>query len=109
MKSFLLILYLIFIFFFAYGCGIVSAWLCEWRRNTVYKKMRHEIILLEDVQMSGAVLRIKTYKIMEDYRRRALGIEKVQQFILEKWLFVKKSSLKNPSPHRNVAKACIAR
>ena len=53
--------------------------------------------MLENWQMSGAVMHVRSYKIKEDYRRKIMNIEEAQKLIIEKMLRMKKCSLKNNS------------
>ena len=60
--------------------------------------MQKEIKILENSKSSMAVLHIKKYKIVQDYRTRISKVEKVQKFVMEKILLI-------PAPklfaHRN--------
>ena len=100
MQIFVIIEYILGITFFVYFSGVVSIWICEFRMNILCKKMRQKIHLLERFNMSKAVFYAKMYKISEDHRKDILGIERVQQFILENVLMLRKSSLKI-YPHAN--------
>ena len=93
----LAIIILIYIVAFAallYCSGLGLVWLFEFRKKSLYQEMRKQVQVLENLRLSMAMLHVKMYKISEDYRRRNAELEKMQQFILEKWLFIKKSTLK---------------
>lgn len=91
------LIYLALLFLTAFCVGMVSVWICEWRINVLYKKMRQKIKTLESLRISGALLYTKIYKIKEDYNRRILNIEKIQKLISEKIKICRESSLKNNS------------
>ena len=91
------LIYIVLLFLAAFCVGMISVWICEWRINVLYKKMRRKIKTLESLQISGALLYTKTYKIKEDYNRRILNVEKIQKLILEKIKICRESSLKNNS------------
>jgi hypothetical protein len=65
-----------------YFAGVVSVWICEFKRNALCKTMHQKVRLLEGSRVSMAVFHAKMYKIEEDCRREMLEIERVQQFIL---------------------------
>jgi hypothetical protein len=76
---------------------IVTAivWIYELRKSAVYRKMKEQIRCLENFHLSMAVSNAKAYRIMENYRRDILGIEKIQQFIFENLFFISKGSQRN--------------
>jgi len=94
MKIFIIIEYLAGAGMLVYFCGVVSVWVCEFKKGVLYKKMRQEICMLENFRISTAVFHAKTYKITEDYRRNVLKTEQTQRFILENVLMIRTSSFK---------------
>jgi hypothetical protein len=83
---------------FLYIMGLLLAWVYEIKRNALYLRMREQVKSLEIHQMrdqkSSAVLRVRMYKINEDYRKSSMGLERVQQFILEKVLLIRRGTFK---------------
>lgn len=57
--------------------------------------------MAENLQISRAVLHVKTYKINRDYCQKIEKIERLQDFILKKMLLAKRSSLKNMTMQQN--------
>jgi len=78
-----------------YLIGLIVVWVYDLKRNAIYRRMRQHAMSLESLHLSMAVLHAKQYKIMEDYRRDVGVVERVQQFILENLLLIRKSSLKS--------------
>ena len=85
----------------AYISGLILVWLCEIRSNILYRQMRRCLRLAENLQISRAVLHVKTYKINRDYCQKIEKIERLQDFILKKMLLAKRSSLKNMTMQQN--------
>lgn len=79
---------------FLYLCGLVFALAYEAKINKIFRKMKEETRSLENLKLSMAMIHLKTYKITQDYQKKISEMEKTRQFILEKWLFLKKSTLK---------------
>ena len=88
------IIFIVSVVLFLYLCGLVSVWIYEIKINKIFRKMKEEIRDLENLKLSMAMLHIKTYRITQDYRKKISEMEKIRQFILEKWLFLKRSTLK---------------
>lgn len=101
MNLFLIIIYVVAPLACLYVAGIVSVWLCEMKRNVLYREMQNQFKSIENFRVSMAVLHVKMYKINRDYCRKMDEVERLQQFILKNILFVKKSSLKNMPVHQN--------
>ena len=97
MKIFPVILFLFSTTLFIYGSRAIFGWICEWRISALQKKMRREIKALENLQISGALLYTKNYKIKEDYRHKILNIEEVQKLVVKRMKIIKISPLKNNS------------
>jgi hypothetical protein len=95
MNIIIIIEYLAIIIISLYIIGIIVVWVCDFKMNIVYRKMQKHFVKLGDLNLSMAVLHAKKYKIMADYRRDILMIEKVQKFILENLLLIKRCTLKN--------------
>jgi len=74
-----------------YLVGLVVVWAYDLKRNAIYRRMRQHAMELEGLHLSMAVLHAKKYKIMEDYRREVSMVERVQQFILENLLLIRKA------------------
>lgn len=72
-----------------YLLGLTTVWIYELKRNALYRQMKQQVRLLEDSRMCMALLHAKTYKIQEDYHRKASGLEMVQQFILKNVLLIR--------------------
>lgn len=75
-----------------YLIGLVAVWMLERKRSVLYQQMKKQVRCLEENGLMMAVLHAKNYRIMEDYRRRALGVERTKNFILENLLFINKRS-----------------
>lgn len=88
MNSIITIEYLIAILFGLYLMSLLAVWFYELRRNALYRQMKEQVRLLESLHLSMALFHIKMYKIEEDYRRNALNLEKVQQFIFKNVLLI---------------------
>jgi hypothetical protein len=71
-----------------YLLGIATAWVYEIKRNALYRRMKEQVRLLESSRFSMALTHAKTYKITEDYRQMAQGMERVQQFIVKNVLLI---------------------
>ncbi|HBI50857.1 MAG: hypothetical protein US57_C0002G0068 [Candidatus Moranbacteria bacterium GW2011_GWC2_37_73] len=78
-----------------YLIGLLMVWIYEFKRNAIYKKMQEKAKNLEQMHLSMAVTHAKAYKIMQDYRRDSSAAERVQQFILENVLLIRRSTLKS--------------
>lgn len=94
METFTIIKYLFFIGIVFYVTGLLLAWFYETRKNVLYQKMRKQIKLLESFGQKSAVTQIRLYRINQDYDREVLKLERVQQFILENMLLIRRSPLK---------------
>ena len=101
MNIFFTIAGIVILVFCLYISGLILVWLCEIRRNFLYRQMRQCIRLAENLQVSRAVLYIKTYKINRDYYQKIDKIERLQHFILKKMSLAKRSSLKNMAMQQN--------
>ena len=86
--------YIVMIGISMYVSGLLLAWVYEIKRNALYRKMREQVRLLENFPKSSAVIHARTYKIHEDYAQKIAGLERVQQFILENLLLIRKGTLK---------------
>lgn len=75
-----------------YAVGLAAVWLFELRRNALYRHMREQMLCLEKFKLSMAVFKAKEYRIVENYRRDDMGIERAQQFILENLLFINRKT-----------------
>ena len=64
-----------------YLTGLLAVWFYELKRNTLYRRMREQTRLLEELHLNMALRHAKMYKIEEDYRRNVSTLERVQQFI----------------------------
>lgn len=71
-----------------YLIGLAAVWAYEIKRNALYRQMKEQVKVLECSRFSMALTHAKTYKITEDYRRMASGLERVQQFILKNVLLI---------------------
>lgn len=78
-----------------YLFGLLMVWIYEFKRNAIYKKMQEQTKGLKEMHLSMAVTHAKTYKIIHDYRRDSSAAERVQQFILENVLLIRKGTLKS--------------
>lgn len=76
-------------------------WLCEIRRNSLYRQMRRCVRLAENLRISRAVLHVKTYKINRDYYQKIEKIERLQHFVLKKMSLARRSSLKKMTMQQN--------
>lgn len=80
-----------------YVSNLIVVWAYELRRNSSYRQMQEQVRQLESFRLSAAVLHAKTYRVLENYRKDVLNIERVQQFILGNLLFINKKSQRNIS------------
>jgi len=101
MQSLIIIEYIAGFLALTYIGGLISVWLCEIRRNVLYRQMQKQIRSIENLHLSMAVLHVKTYKISRDYYQKIDVIERMQQSILRKMVFIKKGSLKNMPVQQN--------
>lgn len=101
MQFLIIIEYILGFLTLAYIGGLISVWLCEIRRNILYRQMQRCVRLAENLHVSMAVLHVKTYKIKRDYYQKIDKIERIQHFILKKMLLTKRSSLKNMPMQQN--------
>ena len=53
-----------------YISGLILMWSCELKRNVLYRQMRQQIRLIENLHLSTAMQHVKTYKINMDYCRK---------------------------------------
>ena len=101
MQSLIIIEYIAGFLALTYIGGLISVWLCEFKRNALYRQMRKQIKAIENLHLSMAVLHVKMYKINMDYCRKIDEVEHIQQSILRKMVFIKKGSLKNMPVQQN--------
>ena len=101
MQSLIIIEYIAGFLALTYIGGLISVWICELKRNVLYRQMQQQIRLIESLHLSAAMLHVKTYKINMDYCRKIDEIDRVQRFVLKKMLLEKKSSLKNMPMQQN--------
>ena len=71
-----------------YLIGLVVVWIYELKRNALYRRMKEQVRLLENFQLSMAVTHVKMYRITQDYHKNASNLERVQQFILKNVLLI---------------------
>ena len=77
-----------------YVSGLLTVWQYENKKAKVYRLVLARIEDLNYLGLSMATRHAKTFKLKQDYRQWMEMIEQRQQFIFEKVLFLKKSSLK---------------
>ena len=94
MDAIILIKILLFVLGSAYISALLLAWRYESRKTNMYRMVLKRIEILKSLGLSMAVIHAKTFKIEEDYRKWIEMIENRQQFIFEKVLFLKRSTLK---------------
>lgn len=87
METVTVIEYLVALVIGFYASVLAVVWLLEIRRNAMYRKMREKMACLEKLKLSMAVVKAKSYMIVENYRRDVTLIERVQQFVFENLLF----------------------
>ena len=78
----------------SYLAGLVAVWRYENKKAKVYRMVLVRIEALNNLGFSMATRHAKTFKLKQDYRQWVEIIEERQQFIFEKVLFLKKSTLK---------------
>ncbi len=77
-----------------YVSGLLTIWQYENKKAKVYRLVLARIETLKKLGLSMATRHAKTFKLKQDYRQWVELIEQRQQFIFEKVLFLKKSTLK---------------
>jgi hypothetical protein len=77
-----------------YVSGLLTIWQYENKKAKVYRLVLARIEVLNHLGLSMATRHAKTFKLKQDYRQWVEMIEQRQQFIFEKVLFLKKSTLK---------------
>jgi hypothetical protein len=86
--------YLLGIAILLYFSAAFAAWIYELRISSLYRRMKAQINFLENLRVSSAVFRIKTYKITHDYHRNITEMERMQKFLFEKVLFIARKNEK---------------
>ncbi len=77
-----------------YVAGLLAVWNYENRKAKMYRLVLRQTKILRNLGLSMALVHAKIFKLENDYRQWLEMIEVRQQFIFEKVLFLKKSSLK---------------
>jgi hypothetical protein len=77
-----------------YFCAAVSVWIYGVKIRKMFRRANEEIWMLERSGLSMAMFHLKKYRITQDCRKRISEMEKKRKFIIEKCLFIRKSSLK---------------
>jgi len=77
-----------------YVSGLLTIWQYENKKARVYRLVLAQLEILKQLGLSMATRHAKTFKLKQDYRQWVEMIEVRQQFIFEKVLFLKKSTLK---------------
>jgi|GEM_PF-1791336 len=76
-----------------YVTGLLLVWRYETRKTKLHQLVLAEIELLRNSGLSMAMVHAKMFKWENDYQQWLKMVEAKQQFIFEKVLFLKKSSL----------------
>ena len=84
-----------------YVAGLLAVWNYENRKTKMHRLVLRQSKLLQSLGLSMALLHAKNFKLENDYRQWLEMIEVRQQFIFEKVLFLKKSSLKTKYRNSN--------
>ncbi len=78
----------------AYAVGLFLVWWYENKKTRMYRIVLRQIDFLKSLRLSMALLHVKIFKVEQDYRQWSEMIDGRQQFIFEKVLFLRKSTLK---------------
>ena len=84
-----------------YGAGLLAVWHCENQKEKMYRQVLAQLGFFKQLDLSMALRHAKIFKLENDYRQWLGMIESRQQFIFEKVLFLKKSSLKTKYKNTN--------
>jgi uncharacterized membrane protein len=77
-----------------YLLSLLMVLIYERRKMSLYKKAKKEIILIENLGISMAVLHAKMFRVRHDYLKMVGDIDRKQQFIFEKILLIRRSTFK---------------
>ena len=84
-----------------YGAGLLAVWHCENQKEKMYRQVLAQLGFFKQLDLSMALRHTKIFKLENDYRQWLEMTESRQQFIFEKVLFLKNSSLKTKYKNTN--------